>query len=51
MHRTTCIDTGGAPDRRGLNPLFWQHVRPYGEVRLDMTSSLALGLAAAPGGQ
>jgi Tn3 transposase DDE domain len=41
----------GAPDRRGLTPLFWQHVRPYGEVRLDMTSRLALGPAAAPGEQ
>ena len=20
-------------DRRGLTPLFWQHVAPYGEVR------------------
>ncbi len=27
-------------DRRGLTPLFWQHVRPYGEVRLDMGSAL-----------
>jgi Tn3 transposase DDE domain len=25
-------------DRRGLTPLFWQHVLPYGEVKLDMTS-------------
>lgn len=23
-------------DRRGLTPLFWSHVRPYGEVNLDM---------------
>jgi TnpA family transposase len=23
-------------DRRGLTPLFWAHVAPYGEVRLDM---------------
>ena len=29
-------------DRRGLTPLFWAHVLPYGEVRLDMTSRLAL---------
>lgn len=29
-------------DRRGLTPLFWSHVLPYGEVRLDMTSRLAL---------
>ncbi|MFF3671000.1 Tn3 family transposase [Microtetraspora malaysiensis] len=29
-------------DRRGLTPLFWTHVAPYGEVKLDMTSRLAL---------
>ena len=27
-------------DRRGLTPLFWSHVLPYGEVKLNMTSSL-----------
>jgi TnpA family transposase len=30
-------------DRRGLTPLFWSHVRPYGEVRLDLGSRLAIG--------
>ncbi|MFI5888796.1 Tn3 family transposase [Actinoplanes sp. NPDC051513] len=35
-------------DRRGLTPLFWQHVLPYGEIRLDM--SRRLGLAVAPAG-
>ena len=29
-------------DRRGLTPLFWTHVAPYGEVKLDMTSRLVL---------
>jgi hypothetical protein len=29
-------------DRRGLTPLFWTHVAPYGEVKLDMSSRLAL---------
>jgi len=29
-------------DRRALTPLFWSHVLPYGEVRLDMTSRLTL---------
>jgi TnpA family transposase len=29
-------------DRRGLTPLFWSHVRPYGEVRLDMETRLDL---------
>jgi hypothetical protein len=33
----------GSADRRGLTPLFWQHVRPYGEVRLDMGSRLSVG--------
>ena len=30
-------------DRRGLTPLFWTHVAPYGEVKLDMSSRLVLG--------
>jgi hypothetical protein len=29
-------------DRRGLTPLFWSHVLPYGEVQLDMATRLAL---------
>jgi TnpA family transposase len=29
-------------DRRGLTPLFWTHVKPYGEVRLNMSRRLAL---------
>lgn len=36
-------------DRRGLTPLFWTHVAPYGEVKLDMTSRLALGGTTALG--
>lgn len=32
-------------DRRGLNPLFWTHVAPYGEVRLDMRRRLSLSVA------
>lgn len=36
-----------AADRRGLTPLFWLHVLPYGEVNLDMTFRLDLGEAAA----
>jgi len=27
-------------DRRGLTPLFWTHVSPYGEVRLNMNRRL-----------
>jgi hypothetical protein len=33
----------GEAGRRGLTLLFWQHVRPYGEVRLDMGSRLRIG--------
>jgi TnpA family transposase len=33
-------------DRRGLSPLFWQHVRPYGEVTLDLGSRLTIGTLA-----
>lgn len=35
-------DTLTAWDRRGLTPLFWQHVLPYGEVKLDMTARLSI---------
>jgi TnpA family transposase len=33
-------------DLRGLTPLFWMHVLPYGEVNLDMTSRLNLSSPA-----
>lgn len=36
-------------DRRGLTLLFWQHVRPYGEVRLDLGSRLDFGTRATAG--
>ena len=32
-------------DLRGLTPLFWAHVLPYGEVKLDMTKRIALNVA------
>jgi TnpA family transposase len=35
-------------DLRGLTPLFWAHVQPYGEVKLNMTRRLAL--SATPSG-
>lgn len=35
-------DTLTTEDRRGLIPLFWQHVLPYGEVKLDMTARLRI---------
>ena len=31
-------------DRRGLSPLFWAHVNPYGRFRLDMDRHLDLDL-------
>ncbi|GAB3949641.1 Tn3 family transposase [Streptomyces sparsus] len=36
-------------DRRGLTPLFWFHVRPYGEVNLDMAVRLDLAAVPVPG--
>ena len=30
---------------RGLTPLFWAHVLPYGEVKLNMTTRLSLNAA------
>jgi hypothetical protein len=35
-------------DRRGLTPLFKSHVRPYGEVNLDMDTRLDLAAAKLP---
>jgi hypothetical protein len=35
-------------DRRGLTPLFWSHVRPYGEVNLDMDARLKLAAVTVP---
>ena len=40
-----------AEDRRGLTPLFWAHVAPYDEVRLDMGRRLALHADTAPEAQ
>ncbi|WP_236567479.1 Tn3 family transposase [Nocardia sp. CY41] len=31
-----------AADKRGVTPLFWEHVLPYGEVKLNMTNRLTL---------
>lgn len=30
-------------DRRGLTPLFWSHVLPCGEFKLNMTRRLSFG--------
>ncbi|MGO4612713.1 Tn3 family transposase [Nocardia sp. 2YAB30] len=32
-----------AADKRGVTPLFWEHVLPYGEVKLNMSNRLTLG--------
>jgi hypothetical protein len=37
-----------AADRRGLTPLFWSNINPYGTFFLDMTHRLELGLPLAP---
>ncbi|MEU7177897.1 MULTISPECIES: Tn3 family transposase [Streptomyces] len=33
-------------DKRALTPLFWMHIQPYGEVRLNMGSRLKLAVPA-----
>ena len=38
-----------AEDHRGLPPLFWQRMLPYGEVKLDMTARLSIGTTAPLG--
>ncbi len=43
MGDPTWADVFTPADRRGLTPLFWIHVLPYGEVKLDMSSRLAIG--------
>ena len=50
VHHTTAPTPAvlNAEDQRGLTPLFWTHVLPYGEVRLDMTAWLTLGAGGTP---
>ena len=43
------VDLLTPADRRGLTPLLWSHVRPYGEVNLDMDARLSLAAAIVPG--
>ena len=31
-----------AVDLRGLTPLFWAHITPYGEIHLDIENRLEL---------
>jgi len=35
-------DLIGEHERRGLSPLFWTHINPYGRFRLDMDTHLDL---------
>jgi len=37
----------GTAERRGLTPLAWGHVNPYGAFHLDMTTRLPLDLPTA----
>ncbi|GAA1975964.1 Tn3 family transposase [Catenulispora subtropica] len=39
----------GPADRRGLTALFWEHIRPYGEINLDLGRRLAIGESLAAG--
>jgi hypothetical protein len=41
-------DAFTAEHLRGLTTLFWAHVRPYGEVGLDMIGRLALSASHKP---
>lgn len=34
-----------AEGKRGLTALFWAHVRPYGDIKLNMTNRLAISQA------
>jgi TnpA family transposase len=46
------VERMGPAERRGLTPLTWGHVNPYGLFRLDMTARLPLdmpGIGADPG--
>ena len=40
------MDTMQSEDLRGLTPLFWSHVNPYGTFRLDLNERLPLQNAA-----
>jgi TnpA family transposase len=41
-------DRLGAEDQRGLTPLFWSNINPYGRFSLDMNTRLDLTGVAAP---
>ncbi len=39
-------DSIGPNEHRGLTPLFWTHINPYGRFQLDMTTRLDLNQQA-----
>jgi len=41
-------DTLGDADRRGLTPLFWSNINPYGQFRLNMDTRLDLTASTDP---
>lgn len=41
-------DLIGPNERRGLSPLFWSNINPYGRFRLDMDRRLDLSPAGTP---
>ncbi|SLJ60856.1 Tn3 family transposase [Mycobacteroides abscessus] len=41
-------DLIGADERRGLTPLFWSNINPYGRFRLDMDTRLDIGGGLVP---
>ena len=47
LDKPAWVDHVTPADRRGLTPLFWMHVQPYGEVNLDMKSHLEIGSVTA----
>jgi hypothetical protein len=44
--RATALTDAG---QRGLSPLFWTHVAPYDELKLDMNSRLQPGTPTPAG--
>ncbi len=48
LARPEWADVFTTADRRGLTPLFWTHIIPWGEVRLDMARRLQIAERAEP---
>lgn len=41
-------DLIGPHERRGLSPLFWSNINPYGRFRLDMNARIDLAAHNPP---